>query len=103
MRLSNIKIKTVLSPILLLGAFSAQALADEFAPESAIAGDILSEAWQGKHAPTGELCRLQHRNLEFSYPELFVSIPTTEPFASLGIWRDTLCFSLSIASGIPVL
>jgi hypothetical protein len=44
-------------------------------PFEAFSGDLVSEAWEAPKPPTSENCRLQHRELEFSWPELFVGIP----------------------------
>ncbi len=46
-------------------------------------GDKVSESWEapspkGDSGDSEDKCRLQHRELEYSYPELIVSIPTSE-------------------------
>ncbi len=48
------------------------------AVSTAAFSDVLNEHFQGVRESNGQVCVLEHRQLQYSYPELFISFHSTE-------------------------
>lgn len=44
----------------------------------AFAQDVVNEKYQGTRTSNGEICILEHRQLDYSFPELFISLHSPE-------------------------